>query len=80
VEINEAGTFVELDAAKTYTVATNAFTAKGGDEFKTLEKAYAEGRVTDLGLSDWENFRDHLVSIGEVTPKVEGRVVDTKTP
>lgn len=80
VEINESGAFVALDPAKTYKVATNAYTAKGGDGFTTLEKAYKEGRVTDLGLSDWENFRDHLVSLGEVTPKVEGRIVDKKTP
>ena len=76
VEFNENGTFVALDPAKTYKLATNAYTAKGGDNFKTLEGAYAEGRVTDLGLSDWENFRDHLRSLENVTPVVEGRVVD----
>ena len=49
-----------LKMALTYTIATNAFTAKGGDGYGVFAKAYAEGRVTDLGLSDWENFRDHL--------------------
>ena len=39
-------------------------------------KAYEEGRVTDLGLSDWENFAEHLKSLGTVDPKVEGRIVD----
>src|SRR5690606_41388586 len=50
--------YVEVEADKTYTIATNAFTAKGGDGFDVFKKAYEEGRVIDLGLSDWENFRD----------------------
>ena len=41
-----------------------------------LQKAYEEGRVTDLGLSDWENFAEHLKGLGNVDPKVEGRIVD----
>ena len=41
-----------------------------------FQKAYEEGRVTDLGLSDWENFAEHLKSLGTVDPKVEGRIVD----
>src|SRR5690606_36262609 len=51
--------FVPVDDNTTYTIATNAFTAKGGDGYDVFAKAYEEGRVTDLGLSDWENFRDH---------------------
>lgn len=71
------GNFVEIQDDETYTVATNAFTAKGGDGYDVFAKAYEEGRVTDLGLSDWENFRDHLVSLGDsVTPTLEGRIVD----
>ena len=70
------GKEVELDDTTTYTIATNAFTAKGGDGFDVLAKAYAEGRVTDLGLSDWENFKEHLESIGTITPATEGRIVD----
>jgi len=59
-----------------YKVATNAFTAKGGDGFAELGVAYTEGRVQDLGLSDWENLRDHVASLVTVEPKVEGRIVD----
>lgn len=73
---NEEGTYTPIDDHQTYTIATNAFTAKGGDGFTVLAKAYSEGRVTDLGLSDWENFRDHLVSLGTVNPQLEGRIVD----
>jgi len=74
---NEDGTFTEIEDAKTYTVATNAFTAKGGDGYDVLKKAYAAGRATDLGLSDWENLREHLVSQKNTIPtKIEGRIVD----
>lgn len=74
------GNVVEIKDHETYTIATNAFTAKGGDGFDMFGKAYEEGRVTDLGLSDWENFRDYLVSLGEtVTPTIEGRIVDVNT-
>ncbi|MDN4492475.1 5'-nucleotidase C-terminal domain-containing protein [Ureibacillus aquaedulcis] len=70
------GKEVVLEDNTTYTIATNAFTAKGGDGYDMFAKAYAEGRVTDLGLSDWENFKEHLESIGTITPTIEGRIVD----
>ena len=73
---NVDGTYTEIEDNETYTIATNAFTAKGGDGYTVFAKAYEEGRVTDLGLSDWENFAEHLSSLGNVIPKVEGRIVD----
>lgn len=73
---NADGTYTPIIDSQTYTIATNAFTAKGGDGFTVLAKAYSEGRVTDLGLSDWENFRDHLVNLGTVNPRLEGRIED----
>ncbi|WHY00037.1 5'-nucleotidase C-terminal domain-containing protein [Neobacillus sp. DY30] len=78
--LNEAGKYVEVQDDVKYTIATNAFTAKGGDGYDVFAKAYAEGRVTDLGLSDWENFRDHLVSIGSegIPTEIEGRIIDVK--
>ena len=72
----EDGSYVAVDPTETYTIATNAFTAKGGDGYDMFATAYEEGRVLDLGLSDWENFRDHLASLGDVTPTIEGRIVD----
>ncbi|PAE32955.1 5'-nucleotidase C-terminal domain-containing protein [Bacillus sp. 7884-1] len=74
--LNQNGKYVEVQDEETYTVATNAFTAKGGDGYDVFAKAYAEGRVTDLGLSDWENFRDYLVSLETIPTKVEGRIVE----
>lgn len=73
---NATNTYTELLNNTIYTIATNAFTAKGGDGFTVLAKAYGEGRVKDLGLSDWENLRDHLVSLRTVDAKKEGRIID----
>lgn len=70
------GKYVALEDTKTYTVATNAFTAKGGDGFDMFAKAYEEGRVTDLGLSDWENLQEQLLSLKEIKTTTEGRIVD----
>ena len=67
---------VAIEEDKTYTVATNAFTAKGGDGFDMFKAAYENGRVTDLGLSDWETFKEHLQSVKEVNAATEGRIVD----
>ncbi|MEC2074484.1 5'-nucleotidase C-terminal domain-containing protein [Metabacillus fastidiosus] len=78
VEVEEKkGTFTSLDSKKEYVIATNAFTAKGGDGFDVFKKAYEEGRVTDLGLSDWENLKDYVAKIKTVSPKIEGRIIDT---
>ena len=78
--LNENGEYIEVQDDKLYTIATNAFTAKGGDGYDVFAKAYEDGRVTDLGLSDWENFRDHLVSLGSegIPTEVEGRIVDVE--
>lgn len=70
------GKYVEIQDNVTYTIATNAFTAKGGDGYDVFKKAYEDGRVTDLGLSDWENLAEYIMSIGIVNPTVEGRIVD----
>ncbi|MFJ7934394.1 5'-nucleotidase C-terminal domain-containing protein [Sporosarcina sp. NPDC096371] len=73
---NGDGKYTEIQDAKRYIIATNAFTAKGGDDYTVFKKAYEEGRVTDLGLSDWENLRDHVAKLGEVDPEIEGRIVN----
>lgn len=72
--------YVDVADNETYTVATNAYTAKGGDSFSMFEKAYGEGRVTDLGLSDWENLKEQLLSMEEIKFTTEGRIVDTAAP
>ncbi|WP_416729800.1 bifunctional metallophosphatase/5'-nucleotidase [Fictibacillus sp. JL2B1089] len=73
---NADGTFTAIDLNKEYVIATNAFTAKGGDGFTVFKTAYQQGRVTDLGASDWENLRDYVAELVNVNPVVEGRIVD----
>lgn len=75
---SENGSLTEVKDGETYTIATNAFTAKGGDGYDVFANAYADNRVTDLGLSDWENLQEQLVKIGSdgVPTDTEGRIVD----
>ena len=75
-QIKQGDDYVDVKDDQTYTIATNAFTAKGGDGFATFEKAYADGRVQDLGLSDWENFEEQLKSLKTVNNKTEGRIIN----
>ena len=51
------GTYTALDRRATYVVATNAFTAKGGDGYDVFKEVYEQGKVTDLGFADWENLK-----------------------
>ncbi len=67
----------ELDKAAYYKGATNTFTAKGGDGYETLAKAYADGRVSEPGTVDFEMFIDHLNTLKKVDAKVEGRIIAT---
>lgn len=76
VTYNNGTEDVAIEASGTYKVATNYYTATGGDNYAEFEAAFKDGRVNDLGLSDWENLRDHMLSLGEITPTVEGRIVD----
>ena len=72
----DGGVEEAIDPAKTYTVATNAFTAKGSDFLTPFEDAYNSGRVQDLGLSDWETFRDYAISKKTIDYKIEGRILN----
>ena len=72
------GSYADLDQTKEYVVATNAFTAKGGDGFTVFKKAYEAGRVTDLGFADWENLRDYVAKLKVVSPVKEDRIKDVK--
>ncbi|MEK5039772.1 5'-nucleotidase C-terminal domain-containing protein [Sporosarcina sp. FSL K6-3457] len=65
----------EIESGKMYKAATNVFTARGGDGFEALGKAYAEGRASEPGFSDWENLADHLKSIGTINTEIEGRIL-----
>lgn len=73
------GNYVDIKDNTTYTVATNAFTAQGGDGYDMFRKAYDAGRVTDLGLSDWENLKEHLQALKTLPTSTEGRIIDVIT-
>lgn len=73
---DSSGSYMNIQDAETYAVATNAFTAQGGDGFSMFKKAYDDGRVTDLGLSDWENFKEHLQTLETLPTSIEGRILD----
>ncbi|USK70016.1 bifunctional metallophosphatase/5'-nucleotidase [Peribacillus asahii] len=74
VEVLQGGSYSELQLSSEYVVATNAFTAKGGDSFTVFQKAYEQGRVTDIGLADWENFSEYVSGLKTVDPEIEGRI------
>lgn len=78
MEVKEGDTYVPIEENKEYTITTNQFTAMGGDGYNTFEKAYAEGRVTNIGEIDWEQLRDYMVENlnGQVDPVREGRIVN----
>jgi 2',3'-cyclic-nucleotide 2'-phosphodiesterase (5'-nucleotidase family) len=60
VQVNENGEWNQLEADKMYTVATNTFTAKGGDDYTTFAKAYKDGRVSEPGNIDYEMFITYI--------------------
>ncbi|PRO66991.1 5'-nucleotidase C-terminal domain-containing protein [Alkalicoccus urumqiensis] len=77
-EVMMDGDYVDLDENSTYRVATNNFTAAGGDGFDVFAAADADGRVDIVGKTDWEILRDYALTLGEsISPQIEGRIVDT---
>lgn len=79
VEVKEDGVnYVSLDLNKTYAVATNTFTAKGGDGYDVFGKAYSDGRVSEPGFVDWEIFTEYVSQQenNTVSPYLEGRIVN----
>ncbi|WP_462408486.1 bifunctional metallophosphatase/5'-nucleotidase [Neobacillus sp. Marseille-QA0830] len=79
IEVKENGfNYTAIDPKKTYVVANNIFTAKGGDGFDVFAQAYSEGRVSEPGFVDWETFADYVGSFENqtVSPSLEGRITN----
>ncbi|MDQ7729296.1 5'-nucleotidase C-terminal domain-containing protein [Halomonas sp. SpR8] len=76
LNIAREGAMQAVDPERTYTIATNNFTAAGGDSHTVLGEAYADGRNTIVGNTDWEMLRDYMVERKEVFYQVEGRIAD----
>lgn len=69
--------FVALETDKDYIVATNIFTAKGGDGYETFEKAFQEGRVSEPGFSDYQNLIAYFKTFEEgIEVETEGRITN----
>jgi 5'-nucleotidase len=70
--LGENGEYTAIDPAAIYTVATNDFMRRGGDEYDVFAdnaiNPYDFGKPLDQVLSEY------LVSLGEVTPTSEGRI------
>ncbi|TWT07013.1 multifunctional 2',3'-cyclic-nucleotide 2'-phosphodiesterase/5'-nucleotidase/3'-nucleotidase [Planococcus sp. CPCC 101016] len=66
-----------LEENRTYKVATNTFTAKGGDGFTSFEAAYKDGRVSEPGNIDYQMFIDYIASLETVKPELENRINPT---
>ncbi|AYA78369.1 hypothetical protein DOE78_01750 [Bacillus sp. Y1] len=75
VEAMTANGYEELQLDQTYRVATNAFTADGGDGYTMFKTAKDEGRITELYIVDFEVFTSYLEKYNPVSPVVEGRII-----
>ena len=60
IEVLVDGDYVALDPAATFTVATNSFTAAGGDGYATFEAVADDGRVEDTLLEYAQIFIDYI--------------------
>lgn len=75
--VSEDGIRTALDNNKFYKVATNTFTAAGGDGFASFGQAYADGRVSEPGFVDYEMFIDYVRELGSISPMLENRINPT---
>ncbi|WP_405106541.1 S-layer homology domain-containing protein [Paenibacillus sp. FSL K6-1217] len=79
VEIKQAdGSYLPIDPAGYYILSTNSFMAGGGDFYRALASAKADGRYYELGLPDFEVLLAYLKNHKPVTSSVEGRITDLK--
>lgn len=78
VLVKEGDEYVPLEDDKAVYIATNDFTAGGGDGYEVFKKATNEGRVSKPGFTDTQNLIEYMQSLGDkISPKVEGRIIDT---
>lgn len=72
--------YEKLDLTKTYSVATNAFVADGGDGYTMFKQAKDEGRIHELLLVDYEILTGYFEKNSPVSPVVEGRIIAADEP
>jgi hypothetical protein len=70
----EDGSYAPIDPEATYTLATNAYMADGGDNYAVFKQAKDDGRQTDLFVVDYDAFTGYLATLETASPSVEGRI------
>ncbi|MFK9090253.1 5'-nucleotidase C-terminal domain-containing protein [Bacillus salipaludis] len=80
VKVKTADGYEPFDLTKTYSVATNAFAADGGDGFTMFKKAKDAGRIHELLLVDYEILTESFAKNSPVSPTVEGRILTGEEP
>ncbi|PRO66992.1 5'-nucleotidase C-terminal domain-containing protein [Alkalicoccus urumqiensis] len=75
-EIDRNGDHSMIMPNETYLVATNNFTAAGGDGFDMFAQANEDGRVSLIGKTDWEILRDYALLYETITPQVQERITN----
>lgn len=78
--LNQEGEYVPLDLEASFTVATNSFTAQGGDFYDSLKRAYEDGRMINIDIPDYEVLSEYIREFSPVSPQVEGRIVIEEKP
>ncbi|WP_025701611.1 bifunctional metallophosphatase/5'-nucleotidase, partial [Paenibacillus forsythiae] len=79
VEIKQPnGSYAPVDPGGYYILSTNSFMAGGGDFYRALAEAKADGRYYELYVPDYEVFDEYLGKIGQVNIGLEGRITDAK--
>ncbi|QWU16632.1 2',3'-cyclic-nucleotide 2'-phosphodiesterase/5'-or 3'-nucleotidase, 5'-nucleotidase family [Paenibacillus sophorae] len=79
VEIKQPdGSYAPVDPEGYYILSTNSFMAGGGDFYRALAGAKADGRYYELYVPDYEVFNEYLGKIGQVNIGLEGRITNLK--
>ncbi|TAA72884.1 5'-nucleotidase C-terminal domain-containing protein [Planococcus salinarum] len=74
---SEGGVLTKIENDEFYKVATNTFTAGGGDGYEVFANAYADGRVSEPGNIDYEMFIDYITEFEAIAPMLENRINPT---
>ncbi|WP_338786733.1 bifunctional 2',3'-cyclic-nucleotide 2'-phosphodiesterase/3'-nucleotidase [Metabacillus sp. FJAT-53654] len=74
VEVKTESGFEQIKLDESYTVATNAYIADGGDGYTSFKAAKDDGRMTELFIPDYDVFQEYLTELGIVETQVEGRI------
>ncbi|MGD6803420.1 cell wall-binding repeat-containing protein [Rossellomorea vietnamensis] len=79
VKVETDNGFESINLEETYTVATNAYIAGGGDGYTTFGEAKEDGRMNELFFVDYQVLNEYLETHPNVEPKVEARIVESSS-